>query len=92
MKSHPLAKQARLPRAGAMFWPYFDPSGKLPVEADQISETAVKRYHGAYRGWLERGLYLPPSAYEVCFLSSAHTTAHLDQLVDALDQVPAQTA
>ncbi|MFT3837311.1 MAG: glutamate-1-semialdehyde 2,1-aminomutase [Myxococcaceae bacterium] len=90
MKSHPLAKQAQVPRAGAMFWPYFDPGGKLPVEADRIVEPAVKRYHGAYRGWLERGLYLPPSAYEVSFLSAAHTTQDLDQLLDALEQVPAK--
>ena len=57
---------------------------------DQITSAAVSRYHGAHRGWLERGLYLPPSAYEVSFLSVAHTTQHLDQLLDALDQVPAK--
>ena len=89
MSKHPLARQARVVRTGAMFWPYFDPSGALPVEADQISSAAVARYHGAYRGWLGRGLYLPPSAYEVSFLSAAHTPAHLDQLLDALAEVPA---
>ncbi len=89
MKSHPLAQQARVVRAGAMFWPYFDPTGPLPVEADQIAASAVSRYHGAYRGWLKRGLYLPPSAYEVSFLSAAHRNEHLDLLLDALAEVPA---
>ena len=34
---------------------------------------AVDEYHRRYRGWLAHGVYLPPSAYEVCFLSAAHT-------------------
>ncbi len=34
--------------------------------------------------WLARGVYLPPSAYEVCFLSAAHTTADIDKLLDVL--------
>ena len=29
---------------------------------------------------LERGVYLPPSAYEVWFLSAAHTEADVDRL------------
>ncbi len=32
----------------------------------------------------ERGIYFPPSPYEACFLSSAHTQAHLDYTRDAL--------
>ena len=44
-------------------------------------------YHRRYRGWLERGVYLPPSAYEVCFLSAAHTTADVDKLLDVLASV-----
>ena len=32
---------------------------------------------------LARGIYLPPSAYEVCFLSLAHTTADLEHFVKA---------
>ena len=33
---------------------------------------------------LDRGVYLPPSAYEACFLSLAHTSAHLERLATAL--------
>ena len=35
---------------------------------------------------LARGVYLPPSAYEGCFLSLAHTTADLKLFVHALDE------
>ncbi len=33
---------------------------------------------------LDRGVYLPPSAYEACFLSLAHTSADLQQFTQAL--------
>jgi glutamate-1-semialdehyde 2,1-aminomutase len=33
---------------------------------------------------LARGVYLPPSAFEVWFLSAAHDGHALDQVVDAL--------
>jgi glutamate-1-semialdehyde 2,1-aminomutase len=82
---HPLRAVARLPRVGPIVWPYFDVDAKLPVAAAAITATAVQRYHGRYRGWLERGLYLPPSAYEVCFLSAAHTVADVDRLLDVLN-------
>ena len=81
---HALAKKARLVRVGSIVWPYFETAGALPKEASDISAAAAQRYHGAYRGWLAKGVYLPPSAYEVSFLSTAHTYAHLDQYLDAL--------
>ena len=33
---------------------------------------------------LGRGVYLPPSAYEVCFLSLAHARADLEEFTTAL--------
>ncbi len=65
-------------------WPYFDLKARPPLEADDIRPAAVEQYHSNYRRWLERGVYLPPSAYEVSFLSAAHTPEHLDLFLDAL--------
>ena len=56
----------------------------MPVAASAISAEAVGSYHRRYRSWLAQGVYLPPSAYEVCFLSAAHTTADIDKLLDVL--------
>jgi glutamate-1-semialdehyde 2,1-aminomutase len=81
---HALSKEAQLPRIGPIVWPYFDISARLPVAASSISASAVTEYHARYRSWLARGVYLPPSAYEVCFLSAAHTTADVDTLLDVL--------
>jgi glutamate-1-semialdehyde 2,1-aminomutase len=84
LSKHALSKKARLLRVGSIVWPYFDLTAAPPLEADDIRKPAVEHYHGNYRRWLERGVYLPPSAYEVSFLCSAHTEEHLDQYLDAL--------
>ncbi|MBM4342284.1 MAG: glutamate-1-semialdehyde 2,1-aminomutase [Deltaproteobacteria bacterium] len=70
-------------RVGSVFWPYFD-LGPVPVRADTISSVAVARFNNLYHHVLQAGCYLPPSAYEVWFLSTAHSEAHLDALVAAL--------
>ena len=82
---HALEVQAQLPRVGPIVWPYFDAAAALPVAASSITRRRPSsEYHRRYRGWLARGVYLPPSAYEVCFLSAAHTTADVDKLLDVL--------
>jgi glutamate-1-semialdehyde 2,1-aminomutase len=81
---HPASKLLKLPRVGPIVWPYFDVTGGVPRAAHEIPAAAMNDYHQRYRGWLARGVYLPPSAYEVCFLSAAHTTADLDRLLDVL--------
>jgi glutamate-1-semialdehyde 2,1-aminomutase len=81
---HPVRKLAQLPRVGSIVWPYFEAAGAVPTVASAIPSDVMTDYHRRYRGWLSRGVYLPPSAYEVCFLSAAHTTADLDRLLDVL--------
>jgi glutamate-1-semialdehyde 2,1-aminomutase len=78
-------KRVPMARIGSLFWPYLDDSGDVavPVRAEDIHPAAVARFRAGYHGWLERGLYLPPSAYEVGFLSAAHEPAHVDAVVDA---------
>ena len=72
----------RLVRCGSMLWPYFG-SGQ-PRAAHQIEQPAIDRFNRAYAGFLERGLYLPPSGYEVGFLATAHTAAECNALAEAL--------
>jgi glutamate-1-semialdehyde 2,1-aminomutase len=83
-----LAAKKELPfnlvRVGTVFWPYFDTTTAAPTRAEEISEGAIKGFRSRYQGWLDRGIYLPPSAYEVGFLSSAHEPEHMTQLAEAL--------
>ena len=73
----------QLIRRGSMLWPYYASSGP-PRAAHQIAEPAIERFNRAYAGFLERGLYLPPSGYEVGFLATAHTRAECAALAEAL--------
>jgi glutamate-1-semialdehyde 2,1-aminomutase len=72
-----------LVRAGSLFWMSFHEAG-APRTAAPLSEAASARFSALFHAMLERGIYLPPSAYEACFLSLAHTTADLQQLTQAL--------
>jgi glutamate-1-semialdehyde 2,1-aminomutase len=51
---------------------------------DRIPSSLAPWYARFFHAALERGVYLPPSAYEVCFLSMAHDAAVLDDAAEAL--------
>jgi glutamate-1-semialdehyde 2,1-aminomutase len=73
----------KIARRGSIVWPVFT-DGPVPSTAETVPDDALARYHGAYAGWLDRGVYLPPSAWEVSFLSAAHGKDHIDLLVATL--------
>jgi len=70
-------------RAGSLFWMSFHDAA-APRTAVSMSAKALERYGALFHGMLDRGVYLPPSAYEACFLSLAHTSADVEQLTRAL--------
>jgi len=72
-------------RIGSVFWIYLDTSA-VPTTAEAISAAAVERYRKVYREILMCGIYLPPSAYEVGFLSFAHTKNDIQQMISVLAQ------
>ena len=59
-------------RLGSLFWLSFQ-AGAAPRAAEAIDEKAGARFKPLFHALLERGIYVPPSAYEVMFLSLAHT-------------------
>jgi glutamate-1-semialdehyde 2,1-aminomutase len=83
----PVLAQAPFPihfvRAGSLFWMSFHDAA-APRTAASMSPKAVERYGALFHAMLDRGVYLPPSAYEACFLSLAHTSADVEQLARAL--------
>lgn len=70
-------------RSGSLFWMSFHEGG-APRAAAAMSEQATSRFGALFHAMLARGVYLPPSAYEACFLSLAHTSADIQQLAHAL--------
>ena len=77
-------KAFRLVRVGSLFWPYYGLTGPIPTQAEKIAPEAVAGFKSRYAGWLDAGFYLPPSAYEVGFLSSAHSPNDVERLVAVL--------
>lgn len=73
----------RVRRVGSIVWPYFADT-PLPTRADQVDPQAISRFNALYNPVLDAGVYLPPSAYEVLFLSTAHTAQHVDKLAETL--------
>ncbi len=67
---------------GGMFTPFFQADGPVRNLADaKRSDTA--RYARFFHAMLERGFYLPPSQFEVAFLSAAHAAADVDGAIAA---------
>ncbi|MDD9989535.1 MAG: glutamate-1-semialdehyde 2,1-aminomutase [Spirochaetaceae bacterium] len=73
-------------RAGSIAWLYLA-SGELPRRADGIDAAAVERFGALHRPLLERGHYLPPSAYEVLFLCTEHAAAQVEALAADLGEL-----
>jgi glutamate-1-semialdehyde 2,1-aminomutase len=45
-----------------------------------------QRFSRFFHGMLERGVYLPPSAFESAFLSDAHGDDEIDRTLEAADE------
>jgi len=72
-----------LVRVGSLFWLAFHEAG-APRTAATLSARESARYAAFFHGLLDRGIYLPPSAYETCFLSLAHSTTDLTRFATAV--------
>ncbi len=66
----------------SLFWIVFQ--RELPMAASQIESDGISHYNRMYEGILQSGVYIPPSGYEVCFVSAAHTREMLDKVADIL--------
>lgn len=79
-------KLAELPisivNAGSIFWIVFQTPA--PRRADHIDSQKTEHYATLHASLLEHGIYFPPSAYEVCFVSAAHTPDTLEKAADTI--------
>jgi glutamate-1-semialdehyde 2,1-aminomutase len=70
-------------RVGSLFW-FHLVDKEIPRDANSIDPVAISRLDAMHGPLLERGIYLPPSAYELCFLSASHTESAINSLVNAI--------
>ena len=67
---------------GSIYWIVFQ--NDLPRAAHTINSDGISHYNRMHTKILDQGIYLPPSGYEVCFLSAAHTDELLEQAASIL--------
>jgi glutamate-1-semialdehyde 2,1-aminomutase len=68
-------------RVGSMFTLFFTDAEVVDFDTARTSDTAkFARYFGAMLG---SGIYLPPSQFEACFVSIAHSYEDLDKTITA---------
>lgn len=71
-------------RLGSVFWPYLAAdAAPLRSLADMKLKPATP-FGPVFHRLLDAGIYLAPSAFEVGFLSAAHTRTHVEQLAHGL--------
>ena len=72
-------------RVGSVFWICLGTAtGAVLRSPRHYPAGCAQRYQAMYHPLLARGVYLAPSAFEVGFLSAAHTEADVDLLVEAI--------
>jgi len=80
----------RIQSAGTMFSVFFTDAEVRDFE--DAGTTDVEAYAAFFHSMLSDGVYLPPSAYECWFLSSAHDERAVQQIIDALPKAAAAAA
>jgi glutamate-1-semialdehyde 2,1-aminomutase len=72
---------------GTMFSVFFtDPRDGAVRDFEDASRTDTTAYAAFFHAMLDRRVYLPPSAYEAWFLSSAHDDHAVQTVLDALPE------
>lgn len=68
---------------GSLFWIH-NKSTQTIRRVDQIPDGQGESFRSLFLASLEQGVYLAPNAYEVGFLSMAHTAEDLEKTVDVV--------
>ncbi|MEO0510275.1 MAG: glutamate-1-semialdehyde 2,1-aminomutase [Verrucomicrobiota bacterium] len=72
----------QVPQVGSMFALFFS---ETPVRNyEDATSSAIEHFNTVFHYALEHGVYLPPSAYETCFLCTAHNGAAIEKAATIL--------
>jgi glutamate-1-semialdehyde 2,1-aminomutase len=75
--------KAKLCRLGSMFWIAWL-TEHAPRSSEALDPKAAKVYAHVFHSLLEQGIALAPSAFEIAFLSLAHTRNDIERLAEGL--------
>lgn len=69
-------------RIGSMFTVFFNPGPVTDYASAATSDTAM--YAKFHTAMLKAGIYLPPSQFEACFVSTEHKQSDIDKTIAAV--------
>lgn len=72
----------QVPQVGSMFAFFF--SENPVTNFTEVMNSDTGRFKSLFSEALAGGVYLPPSAFETCFISTAHDDGDLDQAIEVL--------
>ncbi|MBI4970619.1 MAG: glutamate-1-semialdehyde 2,1-aminomutase [Candidatus Omnitrophica bacterium] len=70
-------RDIQIQSVGSMFTVFF--SSKPVENFAQVKKTDSKAYARFFHNLLDKGVYFPPSAFEACFLSTAHSSLEIER-------------
>ena len=76
----------RCPRMGSLLWPLYQDGVR---RSDAVRTDSISKFNLLHKSLLEQGIYLPPSGYEVAFISAAHDVealAEFEKVVGNLNE------
>ncbi|MCE7735250.1 MAG: glutamate-1-semialdehyde 2,1-aminomutase [Candidatus Heimdallarchaeota archaeon] len=76
-------------RIGSIIWLILD-SNNHPTKVDEISKVAIEKYAKFHQIARNEGIYFPPSAYEVAFLSTSHDFKVMKEFLKRMRKVVEQ--
>lgn len=74
----------------SMFQIFFSPQPVRDYATVKLSDTRL--FHAYFKALLKSGVFIPPSQFETCFLSSAHSDSDIEATVEAFDKALASAA
>ncbi|MFH1373209.1 MAG: glutamate-1-semialdehyde 2,1-aminomutase [bacterium] len=69
----------------SIFWICFQTD--LPRAADRVKSSGIEKFNRIHGHLLDQGIYLPPSGYEVCFVSATHTEEMLSATAEKITRI-----
>jgi glutamate-1-semialdehyde 2,1-aminomutase len=76
---------AQVPQTGSMFSLFFTPTPVTDYSTALKGDSAL--FARFFRGCLDAGVYMPPSAYETAFISTAHEGTAIDRACEIMETV-----
>ena len=73
----------QVPQVGSMFCLFF--TDNVVTQFDQAVSATHENFNHFFHFCLQKGVYLPPSSYETCFISAAHSAKDIENTLQVFE-------